>query len=399
MLGSNTDRLWRNILHTVFHHFLALRPARSCNKRMARPSSSTRSRASDPAERPLNERVRQLLSNARVDQPLPTTRELGERFHVANTTVFRLLRELARTGEIWQHPVNGRYYLPGARATIDRPKPVACVIRRLELASELYRELLEGISAGCGALGRTMLLWHDELLVNHPNAQEPPVFARVAQQRAILHDFLTRHGSAAGGFILDHIWSDDSLKTEISRLSPAVMLFRSCSLPEISNIRADLPAGAFKALAFLLGRGFEQIIPVIPFAGDPAVEEFQAALAAVATELECQSRFTAPVHASGAVERTALLQRLKRTNRRTALICPEDNVAMLLLTAVKEAGLSCPGQIGIISVMGTDFASRAGVTCLRYDFRKMGKAAVNALNAPEPLRESFEPTLSVGQST
>src|SRR3546814_1120216 len=56
----------------------------------------------------LNERVRQLLANARVDQPLPTTRELGERFRVANTTVYRFLRELARTGEIWQHPEIGR---------------------------------------------------------------------------------------------------------------------------------------------------------------------------------------------------------------------------------------------------------------------------------------------------
>jgi DNA-binding LacI/PurR family transcriptional regulator len=244
-----------------------------------------------------------------------------------------------------------------------------------------------------------MLLWHDELLVNHPDAEEPPVFARVAQQRVILHDFLARHGSAAGGFVLDHIWSDDALTTEISDLKPAVMLFRSCALTEISNVRADFRAGAFKALAFLLGRGFEQIIPVIPFAGDPAVEEFQAALTSVATELDCQNRFTVPALASSAAERAALLQRLKRTNRRTALICPEDNVAMLLLTAVKEAGLSCPGQMGIISVMGTDFASRAGVTCLRYDFRKLGKAAVNALNSPEPIRESFEPLLSVGQST
>lgn len=32
----------------------------------------------------------------------------------------------------------------------------------------------------------------------------------------------------------------------------------------------------FKALAYLLGRGFDQIIPIIPFRGDPSVEEFGA---------------------------------------------------------------------------------------------------------------------------
>jgi hypothetical protein len=362
---------------------------------MNRPSRRSPSRAAAP---PLAERLGQMLAGAQRDQPLPTTRELGERFQVANTTVFRLLRDLAHAGKIWQHPVNGRYYPLAARALFDRPKPVACVIRRLELASELYREMLEGISAGCGALHRTMLLWHDELLVNHPDASEPPAFARVPQQRAILHDFRERHGSAAGGFILDHVWRDEALRTEFETLRPAVMLFRTCSLPGIGNVAADFRAGALKALAYLLGRGFDQIVPVVPFTGDPAVGEFFAALDAASTELDCRSRLTPPVLASGADERGALLQRLKRTNRRTALICPEDNVAIFLLETARTSGLSCPDRVGVFSAMGTDFAVRAGVTCLRYDFRKLGKAAVDALNAPAPVRESFEPTLVAGQS-
>jgi hypothetical protein len=350
-------------------------------------------------EQTLADRVRQLLATAPGDQPLPTTRELGTRFRVANTTAFRLLQDLSRAGEIWQHPVNGRYYPVAARALFDRPKPVACVFRHLELGSALYRELLEGISAGCGALQRTMLLWHDELLLNHPNPQDPPVFARITQQHAILNDFVGRHGNTAGGFILDHIWSDEALRPKVERLHPAVMIYRSCSLPEISNIRADFRAGAFKALAYLLGRGFEQIIPVVPFVGDPAVDEFGAALQSVAAELDCRGRLAAPVLASSGPERDALLQRVKRGNRMSALLCPEDNVAVMLLKAAKDEGLSCPKQFGILSVMGTDFAVQAGLTCLRYDFRKLGRAAVNALGAPAPVRESFEPSLVTGIST
>jgi DNA-binding LacI/PurR family transcriptional regulator len=119
----------------------------------------------------------------------------------------------------------------------------------------------------------------------------------------------------------------------------------------------------------------------------------------VAIELDCKARFSTPAFASSGAERAALVQRLKRANRRTALLCAEDNVALLLITGVREAGLSCPSQVGILSVMGTDFAARAGLSCLRYDFRKLGKTAVNALNAPAPVRHSIEPTLSVGQST
>src|SRR5690606_31400730 len=111
----------------------------------------------------LASRVLRAAAKAPPDLPLPTTREFGRRFGVASATAYRVLQKLSHEGEIWQHPTSGRYYPSAARALLDRPKPVACLIRRLELDSEQYREVLEGISLGCGALHRTMLLWHDEL--------------------------------------------------------------------------------------------------------------------------------------------------------------------------------------------------------------------------------------------
>jgi DNA-binding LacI/PurR family transcriptional regulator len=344
-------------------------------------------------------RVRRLVATAAADQPLPTTRELGERLGVANTTVYRILRRLAQAGEVWQHPTSGRHFPKTAPRLLARPKPIACLIRRLELGSELYRELLEGISAGCGAAGRTMLLWHDELLVNHPDPHEPPAFASVAQQRAILGDFLARHGAAAGGFILDHVWSDAALRSQAAALRPAVVLFRTCPLEALGNVSANFRAGAFTALGHLLGRGYEQIIPASPFAGDPAADEFFAALRLVAAELDCRTRVSEPTRASTQAERSALVQRLRAATRRTALLCPEDNVAMLLLSTLREAGLACPRDVGLLSVMGTDFATRAGLSCLRYDFRKLGRAAVEALATEPAGRRTLEPALWSGETT
>jgi hypothetical protein len=366
----------------------------------ARSRSSTPARAAAaPPDAGLTARLRRLVATAATHQPLPTTRDLGQQFGVANTTVYRVLRSLTRDGEVWQHPVNGRYFPTGARLLLDRPKPVACLIRRLELGSELYREMLEGISAGCGAGRRTMLLWHDELLVNHPDPHEPPAFATVAQQRAILADFFARHGGSAGGFILDHVWSDAALQAHAGALQPAVVLFRGCSGASLGNIRADFRAGAFTALGHLLGRGYEQIIPASPFAGDPAVDEFAACLRTVAAELDCQSRVRAPARASTQAERAALVQRVRGAARRTAVLCPEDNVAMLLLSALRDAGVSCPRQAGLLSVMGTDFATRAGLSCLRYDFRRLGRAAVEALATSPTGRSAIEPVLSSGDTT
>ena len=378
---------------------LAIRRRLTLIIEMARSSTASRRTRGSAPERSFAERLQQLLKSAPTDQPLPTTRELGERFNVANTTVFRLLRDLATTGAVWQHPVNGRYYPAAARALLDRPKPVACLFRRLELASELYRELLEGVSAGCGAHQRMMSLWHDELLLNHPDPQEPPVFASVAQQRTILRNFITRHGAGAGGFVLDHVWSDEALAGEKEALQPAVVLYRTTTLPSVSNIRADLRSGAFKALAHLLGRGFEQIIPVVPFQGDPAVDEFGSVLDSVATELGCRPCLTPPAMASRASDRSALIQRIKRNQRRCALLVPEDNIAIMLLNAARAEGLSCPKEFGVLAVMGTDSAVRNGLSCLRYDFRRLGRMAVDALSAPSPVRETLEPSLVAGIST
>lgn len=368
---------------------------------MARPTSSRSRRRPDPpvADDDLVARLKRMVAGAPNDQPLPTTRSLGEMFGVANTTVFRVLRNMALAGEIWQHPTNGRYYPKDARAVIDRPKPVACLFRRLELGSELYRELLEGVSTGCGEHRRTMLLWHDELLVNHPDPHEPPVFASIAQQRTILGDFLDRHGEAAGGFVLDHAWSDDALRSHSARLRPAVVLFRHCPLEEFNNVHADFRAGAFKSLAHLLGRGYEQIIPIEPFSGDLAVSEFNAALGTVADELACRNRLAPLALASTAKERATLIDRVRRGNKRAVLLCPEDNVALLLVEAAREAGLRCPERIGVLSVMGTDFATKAGLSCLRYDFRALGRLAVEALGGGRRVRHALEPQFVGGSTT
>jgi hypothetical protein len=340
-----------------------------------------------------------LIAALPSDQPLPATRALGERLGVANTTVYRLLQERTLAGELWQHPTSGRYYPAAARLIFDRPKPVGCLTRRLELASEQYREILEGISARCGTLHRAMLLWHDDLLVNHPVTYESPVFASPHEQPLILASFLDRHGGATGGFILDHVWTDEALRAFGERLQPAVVLFRSCQLPNFANVRANFRLGSLMALAHLLGRGYERIVPVLPFEGDPAVDEFFAGLESAAVEAGSRQRLDQLVRASNNAERAALIESLRGETRRTALVCPEDNVALFLASALKAAGLACPERIGLLSAMGTDFASRAGITHLRHDFRAMGSLAVEALTSDKPVRHVLEPQLVHGTTT
>lgn len=355
-------------------------------------------RKPDPASSSLRQQLEHLVGSAPVDLPLPTTRKLGQRFHVANSSISRVFQKLLNEGTVWQH-TDGRFYPAAARARLHRPKPVACLTRRLELCSELYRELLEGISQGCGAHQRTMLLWHDDGLVNHPDVALEPVFATPKQQRAILGDYLDRHGAGAGGFVLDHVWADAVLADFADRLSPGVVLFRTCALPAFSNVRADFRAGILMALTHLLARGYESILPVEPFASDPATEEFLTTLAAASRELGCGARLLPAARAGTAGQRQQLIQRLSRKEDRTALLVPEDNVALALLASAQLAGLSCPGNVGVLSVMGTDYAAKAQLSCVRYDFRALGRFAIDALAGAQIIRTAVPPQFLAGATT
>lgn len=361
--------------------------------------SSSNLNEEPPAPAPsLREQLIALVNGAPTSAPLPTTRELGQRFAVANSSVSRIFQKLVQEGTVWQH-ADGRFYPAAARAKLHRPKPVACLTRRLELCSQLYRELLEGISLGCGAHRRTMLLWHDDVLVNHHDVALEPVFASREKQRAILAEYLERHAAGAGGFILDHIWDEAVIGEFAARLSPAVMVFRSCGEASISNVRADFRAGIHMALTHLLARGYESILPLEPFARDPAVEEFLSTLSAAGDALGCRDRLLPVARAGTAEQRQHLTRRLAKTGTRTALLVPEDNIAMAVRANLHTAGIDCPGKVGLLSGMGTDFAVQAGLSCLRYDFRALGQKAVDVLSAGEPVREVFAPRFHLGSTT
>lgn len=333
-----------------------------------------------------------------VEQPLPTTRDLAEEFDMSAATAFRLLQSLAREGLFWQH-TSGRFYRMAARPILDRPRPVACLIRRLELCSALYREMLEGISVGSGEAHRAMLLWHDDVLVNHADPARPPVFAKEGAQRLLLDGFMERHGGDAGGYLLDHMWSDAVLKQAAGKVAPGVLLFRRA--PEgvpVSNVRADFDSAAMQALAHLLGRGFGKIVPVEPFAGDPSVAEFFTALETAAKTMACSDRVAPRVRASTPEEAAALVKGLSKKSR-VALLVPEDHVAVRLHALLKESGRSCPDNVGLLAVMGTAVSEQAGLSRLCFDFREMGRRAVALLGETGVRTETFPAMLRVGVST
>lgn len=218
-------------------------------------------------------------------------------------------------------------------------------------------------------------------------------------QRLLLDSFLERHGDAAGGYLLDHVWSDAVLKRAGDRLAPGVLLFRKAPPGlRLSNVRADFEAAATQALAHLLGRGFTRVVPVEPFSGDPAVTEFFNAVETAARSLACEERLAPRVRASTPEEAAALIRSLPK-NTRTALLVPEDHVAVRLHALLRETGSACPEDVGILAVMGTGVSARDGLSRLGFDFRAMGRAAVGLLAESKPRSIAFPPVLQHGETT
>src|SRR5690606_23023671 len=120
-----------------------------------------------------------------AEAPLPTTRQLAGEHGLSNASAHRVLRKLTERGVLWRHE-NGRYYPAAARAVLDRPRPLVCLLRQLQTWAFAYQGVMAGVSAACGRSNRSMMLTHNEFLVRHEDTAWPPVFGSPQEQEAAL---------------------------------------------------------------------------------------------------------------------------------------------------------------------------------------------------------------------
>lgn len=339
-----------------------------------------------------------LKREAPAETPIPTSRDIAGRYGVAHTSVFRQLQRLEARGEVWKAE-SGRFYFPEARSAVQKPRPIACLFRRIENWSALYREIMEGIAEGCQQQELGSLLWHENVLVRHDDPGHPPVFATTARQGQSLTRFVERYGGDIGGLILDHVWTDRALARLPDELrKQAVLLCRPTST-DIPAIHQDFPMAAHLALVHLLAAGYDQIHPVRPFSHDPAVDHSLKALSTAAQKGEARHRLGETLSAETPAERAAIISSLLKKRQRCALVFPEDNIAALFHQECVQRGLACPEQIGILSLQGTRTAAEAQLSHVRTDYALLGRLAVQACLRLTAEKESLTPRLVQGITT
>lgn len=300
--------------------------------------------------------------------PLPTTRELADKYGVNNSTVFRQLTRYEADGLLWRS-LSGRFYDARARLLVDRPRPIACLFRRIENWSFLYQELMEGIASACEEKGCATLLWHDENLVRHSEVGSPPQFASTSAQIKSLKSFFERYADSIGGLILDHAWSNKALSVIPARLREKSVLLCRPGPPDINSIYPDMADSAAGALAQLQGKACQKIHPIRPFDHDPAVDFSLSCIRSAAKSASC--KLAIELKAETANERTRLLERIERAGKPVGLISPEDNIAALLLEEKIRRKFKLPQ---ILSIQGTRHTS--DVARIRNDYADIGRRSV-----------------------
>jgi hypothetical protein len=332
-----------------------------------------------------------------INKPLPTTRELGDQHHVSNASACRLLKRLDEEGVIWRRE-NGRYYPNESRRLYERRKPYACLIRKLQHWSRMYHAIMSGFSQAFGRNKASMLFVHNESLVRHADTEHPPLHAGLSAQREALAEFFDDDGSEFGGLLLDDVWLDDALAKFSSKLRNAVVVCRTTTLPQLSSVSVDFDSSALLAMGHLYARAYEEIWIAVPFSNSAPVDLMQAAALKAANSLGSPIDRKNVCPAATPADRERLIARLKISKKRVGVFCLEDNMSLVLWRALKDSGIDCPAQVGLLSGMG-DIVSDLGISSIRIDYEAIGRTAGEILVSRKH-RIVKQPTqLVLGQTT
>lgn len=343
----------------------------------------------------LRDRLRQLDDRWPLLEPLPVTRFLGQSFGISNVSAHRVLSRLAADGVVWQAP-SGRYFRPEARRLMERPQPLACLLRRLERWTEVGRLIMQGADEACGAMDRALLLVHDRALYRQAEATSPTRTGSDAALTASLEDFLLLHGEGSSGMLLDELWPDRVLSRFRDRLRHGVVLYRSTKLRWLGQVTVDLRRTAGFVLDHARQRGFQRIVVVDPAYGYPPSSETVAAVVKACASHHLPHRkvtFRSPAPFR------KMLREVCGSGRRTLIVATEDNLAL----SIHRVRLALPSRLrestGLMSTMGTGLVRDQGITSVAADFRALGAAAARLAVAGRASRVAIAPEFCPGETT
>ncbi|MGX9522577.1 LacI family DNA-binding transcriptional regulator [Vibrio mediterranei] len=186
-----------------------------------------------------------------------------------------------------------------------------------------------------------------------------------------------------GAIVLTNSFDNEFLKSVAKKNFPLVVLDREVSAPNIFNLLIDNFGGAFAATKALIAAGCQEVYyfmgPEDSYDNQKRLEGYIAALGyfniGFNSDFLIQSDFT---EKSAHQQMTALLKEGKRPE---AIFAANDEMAIGILRAAKEAGIAVPDQLKIVGFDNIRMAELMipALTTISHQKVEMGELAAQTL--------------------
>jgi LacI family transcriptional regulator len=247
-------------------------------------------------------------------------------------------------------------------------KSIGLIIK--EIDNPYFARLMRGVYDACSSLGYSVLLGSSE----HLPAKETEIIRTMVSKRV---DGLIISPLQGDGF--DYSYLADLLKDRY----PLVVLGTVPNYP-ISSVDIDNRKAAYDAVSYLISKGHTRIAhfagPVHTGHGQRRLEGYQQALSE--NKIPFEGNLVVPVEPYVHNGYTAGIEMFAGSPRRaTAVFCYNDLVAIGLMKALKELGVSVPDEV---AVMGFDNIEMDGyisipLTTIEMPAYEIGQSAAKLL--------------------
>lgn len=333
----------------------------------------------DPLHRQLAARLRQeILSGARgVGQALPSEAEFCRTYGISRSTVRQALAALAAEGLVRTEAGRGSYVQQASARPGGRTGPgVGLVVP--QLGGMLLAHLLDGLEEGLAEAGHALTIACSGF---QPGGEERAV--QGLRRRGVVGLLILPAAASAPppafytGLVVEGF--------------PVVCVDRRCAGARVPWVTAANAEGGAALARHLLHLGHRRLAYLLPrdFPSSSVEDRLEGARRALGEAgvdpgalrlLRPGGRMGDPMEPA-VREAVAGLAGEPARLRPTALLCANDDLAMLALAAWRELGLTVPGDLALAGFDDLPYARFLDppLTTVRQDAREMGRCAVRLL--------------------
>ena len=321
-------------------------------------------------------------------EKLPSEHELMDQFNVSRNTIRQAFAELTSAGLIYKEQGKGTFskYVPKNR---NETKIVAVI--STYISDYIFPEIIFGIEEVLSAEGYSMLLAN----TNNNKDKETQILKNIIRNEVV-------------GLIGEPTLSAQEninlpLFNDLKQKNIQTVFINAC-YPDVASasVLLDDEKAGIIATDYLLQLGHTRIAGIFKKDDIQGLKRRTGYLSALnqhgipaepalIVEYDTANEYFQPYKLAKSL--------LRQENRPTAFVCYNDNIALMVIQAVKDCGLAVPGDI---SIVGFDDSKKAVETDIKlttvvHPKVEMGRRAAALMielldHQEEALRNSIEPT-------